>query len=303
MPDLMDPNYASEYPHQPYNGNPHIHPGELLLIRVIGQGRWEHPFHEHANHVRILARDGNLELTSNPTPITYTSGLIGDSGVAGPGLAGLLMFNTDTTPGESFDGIFYYTGRGLNWDPYGHHVPLPGTTAGTPQSDPYGDANATLPCTPDLNGYNSQGADSLAYQRVNFMEWCQDHYKPVQVNPFGDVPGGGPATFPDPNVFTNGAWYSGTPYFGPDANLRAGTPQCIQNVLLPVGAGGSTTDGTSCTNLQPANVQANPASERGWAFMWHTHNERELTTNNVFPGGMMMMLLVDSREFKIDESQ
>ena len=106
MPDLMDPNYASEYPHQPYNGNPHMHPGEQTLIRTVGQGRWQHPFHEHANHVRILARDGNLVLSpTNPT----TS------------LAGLLMFNTDTTPGESFDGIFYFSGRGLNWDPYGHH--------------------------------------------------------------------------------------------------------------------------------------------------------------------------------------
>ncbi len=28
MPDDMDPNYASQYPHQPYNGNPHMHPGE-----------------------------------------------------------------------------------------------------------------------------------------------------------------------------------------------------------------------------------------------------------------------------------
>ena len=53
MPDLMDPNFAGEYPHQPYNGNPHMHPGELTLIRTIGQGRWQHPFHEHANHVRI----------------------------------------------------------------------------------------------------------------------------------------------------------------------------------------------------------------------------------------------------------
>jgi multicopper oxidase len=293
MPDLMDPNYASEYPHQPYNGNPHLHPGELMLIRTIGQGRWEHPFHEHANHVRILSRDGNLQLTSNTTAVNYTSGLSGDSGVTGPGLAGLLMFNTDTTPGESFDGIFYYTGRGLNWDPFGHHPPLPGTTAGTAASDLYGDANATLPCTPDVNGLNSS-----APAAVNFMEWCQDHYKPVQVSPFGDVPGGGPATFPDPNILTNGAWYSGTPYFGPDANLRAGTPQCIQDV-----PSGSTTNYTNCTNMQPSNVQANPANERGWAFMWHSHNEREITTNNVFPGGMLMMLLVDSREFKIDESQ
>ena len=129
MPDLMDPNYASEYPHQPYNGNPHVHPGELMLILTIGQGRWEHPYHEHANHVRILARDGNLILSSSTTPVAYADG-IGTS-VSATGLAGLLMFNTDTTPGESFDGIFYFTGRGLNWDAYGHHAPLPGTTAGT----------------------------------------------------------------------------------------------------------------------------------------------------------------------------
>src|SRR6266403_1348866 len=49
MPDDMDPNYTPAYPHQPYNGNPHMHPGELVLLRIIGQGRWQHPFHEHGN--------------------------------------------------------------------------------------------------------------------------------------------------------------------------------------------------------------------------------------------------------------
>jgi FtsP/CotA-like multicopper oxidase with cupredoxin domain len=284
MPDLMDPNFASEYPHQPYNGNPHMHMGELTLIRTIGQGRWQHPFHEHANHVRILARDGNLVLSSG-APVTYTSGLSTDTGVQGPGLAGLLMFNTDTTPGESFDGIFYFTGRGLNWDPYGHHPSSTGTP-GDPNGDPYGDPLATLSCTPDVNGYNSSVPTA-----VNFMEWCQDHNKPVQVAPFGDVAAGGPATLPDPNVFTNGAWYGGTPYFGPDASLRAAAPAC------------ASTTSANCTPLNPANTQANPANERGWAFMWHSHNEREITTNNVFPGGMLMMMLVDSREFVIDESQ
>jgi len=284
MPDVMDPNYASEYPHQPYNGNPHMHPGELTLIRTIGQGRWQHPFHEHANHVRILGRDGNLILSSSTTPVSYSSGL-GETPVTAPGLAGLLMFNTDTTPGESFDGIFYFTGRGLNWDPYGHHPPLPNTTAGTAAADPFGDTLATLPCTPDVNGYNSSATTA-----ANFMEWCQDHDKPVQVNPFGDVAAGGPATLPDPNVLTNGQWYGGSPYLGPDASLRGSMPNC------------ASTKSANCTNLQPSNTQANPATERGWAFMWHSHNEREITTNNVFPGGMLMMMLVDSREFVIDES-
>src|SRR5205823_5900483 len=83
MPDDMDTNYAAQYPHQPYNGNPHMHPGELVLLRIIGQGRWQHPFHEHGNHVRVLARDGNL----------IVSGLTGASASQ---LAGPLLFTTTT---------------------------------------------------------------------------------------------------------------------------------------------------------------------------------------------------------------
>ena len=250
MPDDMDPNYISQYPHQPYNGNPHMHPGEQVLLRIIGQGRWQHPFHEHGNHVRILARDGNL-LLSQSDPAS---------------LAGPLLFTTTTTPGVAMDGIFYWTGRGLNWDPYGHN----------PKST---DANAKLTCTPDANGYNTLGN---AYQAINYYEWCQDHNKPLQAAPFGDVPSGGPVTLPDPNIFTNGAWFGGSPYLGPNATVRA------------VGPTGVT---------PPSGTIANsPTGEAGFAFMWHSHNEREITTNNAFPGGMMMMMLVDSREFVIDES-
>jgi hypothetical protein len=125
---------------------------------------------------------------------------------------------------------------------------------------------------------------------VNYYEWCADHNKPIQKAPFGDVNGGGPATLPDPNIFTNGPWYGGTPYLGPDATLRAGNANC------------DTVTNANCALLQPTNIQANPGNERGWAFMWHSHNEREITTNNVFPGGMLMMMLVDSREFVIDET-
>ena len=269
MPDLMDANFGAEYPHQPYNGNPHMHPGEQVLVRTIGQGRWQHPFHEHGNHVRILARDGNLILGAT-------------SGTPDPNsLAGLLMFNTDTTPGQAFDGIFYWSGRGLNWDPYGHHAPFPAL----PPSNPNGNTfTATLndeePCVPDANGYYStaSGAPTTA---INYYEWCQDHNKPLEVAALGDIGSGGPATLPSPNIFTNGAWYGGTPYLGPDATTRSAGPN---------------------DNQQPSNTQANPANERGFAFMWHSHNEREITTNNVFPGGMLMMMLVDSREFVIDES-
>ena len=250
MPDDMDGNYAPMYPHQPYNGNPHMHPGEQVLLRIVGQGRWQHPFHEHGNHVRILGRDGNLILSQTD-----------------PGsLAGPLLFTTTTTPGMTMDGIFYWTGRGLNWDAYAHN---PASTST--------DVNIKLPCTPDANGYNT-GAPTA----INYYEWCQDHNKPLQAAPFGDVPSGGPTTLPDPGLFTNGAWFGGSPYLGPNATIRA------------VGPTGVT---------PPSGTVANPpTTEAGFAFMWHSHNEREITTNNAFPGGMLMMMLVDSREFVIDES-
>ncbi len=246
MPDDMDSNYAPQYPHQPYNGNPHMHPGELVLLRIIGQGRWQHPFHEHGNHVRVLARDGNL-IVSQTNPAAN--------------LAGPLLFTTTTTPGQAMDGIFYWTGKGLNWDPYGHNAA----------------SGSTLSCTPDANGYNTSAPTA-----INYFEWCQDHNKPLQAAPNGDVAGGGPATLPDPNILANGAWYGGSPYLGPEATIRA------------VGSTGTT---------PPSGTVANsPTDEAGFAFMWHSHNEREITTNNIFPGGMMMMMLVDSREFVIDES-
>ena len=252
MPDDMDANYSLFYPHQPYNGNPHMHPGEQVLLRIIGQGRWQHPFHEHGNHVRILARDGNLILSNSLTDPTS--------------LAGPLLFTTTTTPGVTMDGIFYWSGRGLNWDAYAHN---PAST----------DPLAKLTCTPDANGYNTGGTAPTA---INYFEWCQDHNKPLQAFPFGDVPGGGPATLPDPSLFTNGAWYGGSPYLGPNATVRA------------VGPTGVT---------PPSGTIANPpTTEAGFAFMWHSHNEREITTNNAFPGGMLMMMLVDSREFVIDEA-
>jgi FtsP/CotA-like multicopper oxidase with cupredoxin domain len=248
MPDDMDTNYAAQYPHQPYNGNPHMHPGEQVLLRIIGQGRWQHPFHEHGNHVRILARDGNLIVSSS----------------SATQLAGPLLFTTTTTPGLAMDGIFYWTGKGLNWDAYGHN---PGS------ADPL----ATLTCTPDANGYNTGNLTA-----VNYYEWCQDHNKPVQAAPFGDVAAGGPVTLPDPNLFTNGAWYGGSPYLGPNATVRA--------------------TGPTGTTPPSGTIANSPTTEAGFAFMWHSHNEREITTNNIFPGGMLMMMLVDSREFVIDES-
>jgi FtsP/CotA-like multicopper oxidase with cupredoxin domain len=243
MPDDMDPNYALQYPHQPYNGNPHMHPGELVLLRVIGTGRAQHPFHEHGNHVRVLARDGHLLLSETDS-----------SKLAGP-----LLFTTTTAPGQTLDGIFYWTGKGLNWDVFGHGYD--------------GDDSQ---CVPDANGYYTSNPAA-----VNYYEWCGDHKKPLESKPFGLVGSGGPVTLPDANILAGGPWNGGSPYFGHEATARA------------VGS----------TPIPPSGTVANdPTTEAGFAFMWHSHLERELTTNNAFPGGMMMMMLVDPRAFAINEA-
>jgi hypothetical protein len=219
MPDNMDVAYSPAYPNQPYNGNPHMHPGENVLMRVVGQGRYQHPFHFHGNHARVLARDANMLLSSTDSTK----------------LAGPLLFTIATVPGQTVDAIFTWTGQGLNWDVYG-----------------------TQPHT--CNGLNvpSPGFDPITH------EYCGDHGKPFPVTP------------PDPTIVVNGQWYAGTPYLG------------LQ------GVGNQTPEA-------PGTLNQNP--QGGYAYMWHSHNEREITTNDVFPGGMLMMLLIDPITFVIDETQ
>jgi FtsP/CotA-like multicopper oxidase with cupredoxin domain len=218
MPDNMDVAYAPAYPNQPYNGNPHMHPGENVLMRVVGQGRWQHPFHFHGNHARVLARDANM-LLSHTDP----------SKLAGP-----ILFTIATVPGQTVDAIFTWTGQGLNWDVYG-----------------------TQPHTCNSLSGPSPGFDPVTH------EYCGDHGKPFPVTP------------PDPTIVVNGQWYAGTPYLG------------LQ------GVGNQTPEA-------PGTLNQNP--QGGYAYMWHSHNEREITTNDVFPGGMMMMLLIDPFTYPIDET-
>lgn len=236
MPDTMDTSYSANYVHQPYNGNPHMHPGERMLMRVVGQGRWQHPFHFHGNHARVLARDGNLLLSQlDPTK-----------------LAGPLMFTFPTVSGQTLDAIFTWTGKGLNWDVYNHKA---------------GDGSI---CIPDANGYfTSASVPAAPSNASNYGEWCADHTKPIPVTP------------PDPQIMANGQWYAGTPYLG------------IQ----------TSNGGFNSTPLPPGTLNQNgPSTEAGYAYMWHSHNEREITTNDVFPGGMMMMMLVDPNSWFIDET-
>jgi len=72
-----------------------------------------------------------------------------------------------------------------------------------------------------------------------------------------------PVTLPSLSSLAFGGFYSGSPYLG--------------------GMGGS---------LPPGEGGLNPNA--GFAYMWHSHTERELVNNDVFPGGMMTMLIIEA---------
>ena len=195
FPDDTDPNYTPQYPHQPYNGNPHMHPGELVLLRIIGQGRMQHPFHEHANHVRVLARDGNLLLqrATATCPVRCCS-------------------PPRTTPGQAMDGHLPVDGQGPE---LGRLRSRHGNASTWPTS--------TMTIRPLRAGRERLLHDRQRRtgRRANYYEWCGDHGKPLESKPFGNVGDGGPVTLPDPNIVANGAWYGGSPYLGPEATVRA----------------------------------------------------------------------------------
>jgi len=88
---------------QPYNCMPMMHPGEKVLMRVIGAGRDLHPFHHHGNDSTVIARDGRVLKTAG-----------------GATSATQRVFTIQTVPGETVDALFEWTGEGLGWDIYGH---------------------------------------------------------------------------------------------------------------------------------------------------------------------------------------
>jgi len=205
-PDTMAAPGVTLLPTQPYDSMPMIHPGERLLMRVIGAGRDAHPFHHHGNHSRVIARNGRFLQSA-------------------PGVGADLsneVFTIQTIPGETVDAIFEWTGKGMGWDIYG---------------DP-NDPDYAHTCT-DGNG---DGFDDMTW------EWCEDHEKPF------------PVVLPQDQDLVFGGFWSGSPFLGTLGSL-------------PPGEGGM-----------------NPSG--GFVYMWHSHTEKEMTNYDIFPGGMMTMLII-----------
>ena len=234
-PDNFSEDYVNWLPTQPYKCVPRMHPGDKLLMRVVGAGRDMHPFHHHGEHARIIARDGRM-LESAP-------GL-------GPDLA-VLVFTTPSIPGKTSDAIFEWTGEGLNWDIYGgNDVDMQHTCNG--QAIDYSHFD------PDSPNYGLVPLDvtSSGFDPVT-NEYCPDHGKPF------------PVVMPEKLDTGFGGWWSGSPYLG---NLGA----------LPPGEGGLNPNG-------------------GFSFMWHSHTEKELTNYDIFPGGMLTMMIIEAYNVPIVE--
>lgn len=71
-----------------------------------------------------------------------------------------------------------------------------------------------------------------------------------------------PVILPENQVLSFGDFYSGSPYLG-------------KKGPLPPGAGTLNVNG-------------------GLFYMWHSHNEKEMTNYDIFPGGMMTMLIIEA---------
>ncbi|MEW6251353.1 MAG: multicopper oxidase domain-containing protein [Planctomycetota bacterium] len=197
LPDVLFPDFTPWLPSQPYSCLPRMHPGDKVLMRVIGGGRDPHPFHTHGNNVTIIARDGRL-LESTPG--------------SGADLA-TSNFTIAAPPGQTVDALFEWTGAKLGWDIYGHKPQDP--------LQPFED--------PD------------------------DHGKPL------------PVALPHPYSLTFGSMYSGSPFLGQ---------------MGPVPPG-------------------HPMQMGGYFHMWHSHSEKELCNNDIFPGGMGTMLIIDAHTMPI----
>ena len=72
-----------------------------------------------------------------------------------------------------------------------------------------------------------------------------------------------PVTLPEQQAMTFGGMWTGSPFLG-------------SSETLPPLEGG--------------------LNESGFSFMWHSHTEKELTNDDISPGGMMTMFIVEDAD-------
>ncbi|HSJ57497.1 MAG TPA: multicopper oxidase domain-containing protein [Anaerolineae bacterium] len=117
FPDTVAPNGADWLPSQPYGALVHIYPfnddpaaGEAYypdpaLIRYLSVGTENYPHHPHGNHGRIIARDGNVLVSSGGQDMSYEK------------------FTVVVGPGETHDELFMWTDV-EGYDPVTNPIPV-----------------------------------------------------------------------------------------------------------------------------------------------------------------------------------
>ncbi len=171
FPDLFQGNFNSQFPNQPYEALAMAHPGDKVLVREINAGQDSHPFHHHGENLRFIAKDGR--------PLS-SDGTLADLGRSDNTL--------NSAPKQITDMIWTWTGKGLNWDIYGH--------------------DTTHDCLDgDGDGFGDVSAGST-YEH----EYCADHGKALSDK----------VTLPGVGDLTLGGWWSGSPFLGDTGDLPPG---------------------------------------------------------------------------------
>jgi len=116
LPDTIAPNDAPWLPGQPYGalvvlepynddvGDPNYNPLPAL-VRIANPGMANHPFHPHANSLRVIAQDGRQLKGPAGEDLSYEK------------------FGRTTGSGQTFDSLFRWTDV-EGWDPNFNPVPV-----------------------------------------------------------------------------------------------------------------------------------------------------------------------------------
>lgn len=96
LPDTIAPNNAPWLPAQPYGSLVSLQPVDSsnpypALIRMVNAGMDNHPFHPHANSVRVIAQDGRMLLGGLGEDLSYEK------------------FGRTIAAGQTFDSLFAWT--------------------------------------------------------------------------------------------------------------------------------------------------------------------------------------------------
>lgn len=196
-PDVFAKNAVGELPHQPYNSLPRLHPGERILLRMIGAGSDLHPMHHHGNNSWAIARDGRM-LSSDPA-------------TRGPNLA-FSDYTIKVVPGQTYDAVWTWSGAGIGWDIFG--ATCDATKAVTADNCRFGKFNAT----------GTQTALAACLNPALPYATCPDRYRSTQ-SVLTDLYKPMPVKLASEFELAYGEFYSGSPYLGDFGIRPVGTGQ------------------------------------------------------------------------------